>query len=332
MPKISIIVPVYNVESVLQYCVDGILNQSFVDYEIVLIDDGSSDNSGGICDHYAKTDPRVKTIHTANCGVSSARNTGLKTAIGEYICFIDSDDYVNPNYLSNLIDSKNLFQDYDNIWCGFQTVKGYSASTPIKTVLFSETEDISFLKVRQIMDLHQKWLSAGPVCKLYSHQIILDNNLSFDETLSLGEDLIFNLQYLDCTNGKIVVNNQCLYNYVISQDDTLSKKYYSDMFEIYKTINNAMLKYITKWNCDEKQFEIYYNACFHKYEVVLRNTFHVNSNISHKYRYNKVILESNEFKTALENAKCFIHPVYRFAYEHSLPVLLRLLDSYSLKQ
>lgn len=100
MPKITVIVPVYNVEKYLSACIDSILAQTFTDFELILIDDGSSDNSGIICDNYAKKDQRVNVLHQVNQGLSSARNAGLDIAKGEYVTFIDSDDVVTNNFLS----------------------------------------------------------------------------------------------------------------------------------------------------------------------------------------------------------------------------------------
>ena len=97
---ISIIVPIYNVEKYLSRCVDSILNQTFTDFELILVDDGSTDNSGKICDEYAEKDCRIKVIHKDNWGVSSARNVGLENSVGEYIMFCDSDDFVEKNAVS----------------------------------------------------------------------------------------------------------------------------------------------------------------------------------------------------------------------------------------
>ena len=105
MTRISVIVPVYNVEKYLSRCVDSILNQTFTDFECILVDDGSPDNCGKICDEYAKKDKRVKVIHKQNGGLSDARNTGLDIAGGEYIYFLDSDDYVEYNLLEKLNDT-----------------------------------------------------------------------------------------------------------------------------------------------------------------------------------------------------------------------------------
>ena len=99
MPRISIIVPVYNVEHVLKRCCESILCQTYADFECILVDDGSTDQSGKICDEYAGLDERFKVIHQSNGGVSAARNTGLDHAIGDFIAFVESDDCIHPEYL-----------------------------------------------------------------------------------------------------------------------------------------------------------------------------------------------------------------------------------------
>ncbi len=138
-PTISVIVPVYNAESTLQRCVDSILAQTFEDFELILINDGSKDQSGDICDEYAAKDSRVKVIHKPNGGVSSARNAGLRIAHGEYIAFIDSDDYIDNDYLlgfkhydADLIISGAKLISINNNWGGYRD----SNSTRIRGISF----------------------------------------------------------------------------------------------------------------------------------------------------------------------------------------------------
>ena len=103
MPKISIIVPVYNVSSFLSKCIESICGQEYPFLEIILVDDGSTDESGKICDSYAEKDTRIKVIHKQNQGVSLARNTGLDVTTGQWICFVDGDDYIMPEYVSYML-------------------------------------------------------------------------------------------------------------------------------------------------------------------------------------------------------------------------------------
>ncbi len=312
MPLISIIVPVYKVEKVLHYCVESILNQTFRDFELILVDDGSPDNSGKICDEYSAIDNRVMVIHKENGGVSSARNIGIQVAIGEFICFVDSDDYIDKRYLECLITSKNSFINYDNIWIKFQIVDNYKCSSIFEQSKISN----EIYSVRDIMTLHEKWLDAGPVCKLYSREIIINNNLKFDESISLGEDLIFNFEYLDCTNGRIVIADCSLYNYMHSSGDSLSNKYYDNLLGIYNKLNSFMYKYISKWNCDEEQFGKYYSSCFFKYEVIMKNTFHRDNQLcrKQKFQYNNAILKSKPFCEAYEKMNYKPNVLYKIAY------------------
>lgn len=297
MPLISIIVPVYKAENVLHYCVESILNQTFRDFELILVDDGSPDNSGKICDEYSAIDNRVRVIHKENGGVSSARNTGIDQSKGVYITFIDSDDFISSSYLSDLIELKKKYSDCNNIWCGFQTVKSYSKDfSIIQKVICSDSKKISTSSREEIMTLHEKWLDVGPYCKLYDKRIIVKNKIYFSIDLSLGEDLLFNFKYLDCTNGKIVILNQALYNYCVGNENSLGSKFYPNMLDIYKEINETMYFYLSKWKCSIVQFKKYYNAVFFKYEVILKNTFKNNTlSKKEKFRFNDDLLRSKDF-------------------------------------
>ena len=115
-PKISVIVPVYNAEKYLRRCIDSILAQTFTDFELLLIDDGSTDSSGKICDEYAKKDRRIRVFHKENGGVSSARNVGLSHLRGNWVYFVDSDDYLSPQHLQNYVN----YLDADIIYQGYR--------------------------------------------------------------------------------------------------------------------------------------------------------------------------------------------------------------------
>lgn len=323
---LSLVVPVYNVETNLHYCLDSILSQSYRNFEMILIDDGSNDNSGKICDEYASKDNRIIVRHIKNQGVSNARNCGIKLAKGEFILFIDSDDYVESTYFEELIYLYQNNPDCDNIWCGFQTVDSYKKPKATQSVVYSFEEPVTLTSRKNIMMLHEKWLDAGPVCKLYNRRIIVENNIQFDTNISLGEDLLFNFQFLDSTNGSIAILNKMLYNYMKMDEGTLSSKFYPDLFDIYKHNNAEMHGYLLKWHCDKKQICCFFNSCYFTYEKTLRNTFSPDSQIKHKYQYNRMILKSLEFQEALMNSDCYIHPLYRLAYQCKSPRFVRLLD------
>ena len=206
---ISVIVPVYNVEKYLSRCIESILRQTYPYFELILVDDGSPDKSGKICDKYAKKDERIKVLHKENGGVSSARNIGLDYAKGEYISFIDSDDWVRENYLEKLL-APMLQYDVQMVLGGVELRGIHIKKVQMKEQLF----DIYF-PTHEAMDtlfLKKQPLSKGPCCKLYK-KIIIDNvPLRFNEEVAWGEDAIFLYNYWE-TGGKIYIIEDCLYYY-----------------------------------------------------------------------------------------------------------------------
>ena len=220
MPTISIIVPVYKVENYLSQCIDSILSQTFSDWECILVDDGSPDGSGAICDEYAQIDTRIQVIHKKNGGVSAARNSGLSVALGEYVYFIDSDDYVEREALE-LSMSKAKQLDADIIVHGLVRDFIYNnSSTSLKYTKLPE-KDYS-----TILEMADRWgLLKGPVNKLFKNTIIKNNALRFDESISYGEDTKFTFEYLaHCHTIAFVPRH--LYHYCFRNKDSLTSRDY----------------------------------------------------------------------------------------------------------
>ncbi len=190
--KVSIIVPVYNAEKYLEECLDSICKQSFPEdgYEVILVNDGSDDRSGQICDRYAEVYNPIRVIHQKNAGVSAARNAGLANARGEWIVFVDSDDYVSADYLANFFSG-----DVHGVDIVLKTYCRYEEDcTQITTDLkFSQREILSPQDL--IMRYPMSPYYDTPYAKLYKRKIIVQNNLKFDEKLSYGEDTLFVLNY-----------------------------------------------------------------------------------------------------------------------------------------
>lgn len=211
-PKISIIVPVYNAEKYLNRCIDSILSQSLKDFEVLLIDDGSTDKSGTICDEYAKKDNRIRVFHKENGGVSSARNVGLDEAKGEYISFIDSDDWVVPIYLAELL---SLYHgNIDLTECSYIY---YGNEQILFKTEFVETDSESYLeKLFQNKRFYEGFLWV----KLFKATLI--TNLRFDSKLAYNEDRVFIAQYvLKCR--KVATTQNCLYYYDNTHANAMSK-------------------------------------------------------------------------------------------------------------
>ncbi len=205
-PLISIIVPVYNSEQSLRQCIESILMQSLASFELLLIDDGSKDKSGRICEEYAKKDKRIRVFHKENGGVSSARNIGLKQMNGEYVCFIDSDDIIEQEYL-------NIISNYSNetklIITGYKT---FGAKKGIKTY---KKEKVSLRNIAQQKVFNQEYTQILFYCpwgKFFKSQIIKENRIFFDTGLILGEDTCFIMQYIQHIST-IELDDSCLYLY-----------------------------------------------------------------------------------------------------------------------
>ena len=210
MPEISVIVPVYNVEKYLRRCIDSILNQTFSDFELILVDDGSTDASPAICDEYAKKDKRVVVIHQQNAGVSQARNAGLDAAKGIYIVFVDSDDYVDELYLEKLYDSP-----VDLHVSGYFYVDNQTNNITKERVFNTHTEDIYGEYISRFFGLRNVW------GKLLKNSIIKNNNIKFPKEISYGEDTIFMIGYLNfCRN--IHFSEETHYYYIQYPQNTLT--------------------------------------------------------------------------------------------------------------
>lgn len=187
MSKISVIVPVYKVEQYIGRCIESILAQTFRDFELIIVDDGSPDNSGAICDEYADKDNRIKVIHKKNGGVSSARNAGIEVATGEWLCFVDGDDIIAPTYLSDfdLRDEADIYiQGYVKI-CSGAVVEHHNFKGFNKKGLF---EIISYAEENSIIN--------SPCFKLFRRGIIDKFGIKFDANISYGEDHLFSLEYI----------------------------------------------------------------------------------------------------------------------------------------
>ena len=312
---ISIIVPVYNCIESLKYCVQSIQQQTYMNWKLVLVDDGSTDGTAGLCDQLAEMDSRIEVIHKLNGGVSSARNAGIDAAIGEYITFCDSDDYLEPDYLVSLLQTAESNTDCGHIWCCFQTVTGYQKENAVPN--YSAAEDIQRYTLQDYMTLHEMWLDTNPWNKLYRMDIIQDRSVQFPEDLSLGEDWLFNLAYIDASgNSKIAVITKPLYNYVRGNNESLDSKYRSDLLDIYRRLNDACLTHLQKWRILDAQMAKFFDSRFYLYERVLRNTMRApNKSLSEKMRWNNAFLRSTEFREALEARECFVHPLYLRAYK-----------------
>lgn len=201
-PKISIIVPIYNAEKTLHRCINSIICQSYQNWELLLIDDGSTDNSSVICDEYVRKDERIRVFHKENGGVSSARNVGLDNVKGEWITFVDSDDWIE----NEMFDIFNLLVDTDFICC-YYIAEGWKewVSSPYKNKIYRQANMSDFLT--------ECLLKSVFICgKFYKKEIIKKNKMYFDTNISYSEDTLFIYQYI-CYIKSVRTFSEAFYHY-----------------------------------------------------------------------------------------------------------------------
>ena len=223
MNKVSVIIPVYNVEKYLTRCVESVINQTYKNIEIVLVDDGSTDDSLKICNQISKKDSRVKVYHKENGGSGSARNYGLNKSSGEYILFIDSDDYIENDTVEKMIEHK----DYDIVYCGFDRVDENTKKVYSKEMIKMPFDE---LEINDDTILETAFLSPSVWGKLYKRQLI--ENIKFSEDKDSIEDVLFYSEVMkDTTNIKFI--KEVLWHYTVRKDSLISKVTESkaDLFE-----------------------------------------------------------------------------------------------------
>lgn len=230
--KISVIMPIYNCENQLAESIESVLSQTYEDWELILIDDGSTDSSHIICQNYVMQDERIKLFTYENSGVSIARNRGIKHARGEWVTFLDSDDFLERDALTVLY--KNA-QSCDMIIFGFKRFpSGERYAVDLKKIYRS------YLEFEQdFPSIHSNNLFNTVWNHMYKRDIILNCNIRFPSDLSLGEDLLFNLDYIRNAKG-ILILPDFLYNYRIEDNDTLSSKFREDDYQIQKRLKIAI--------------------------------------------------------------------------------------------
>ena len=221
LPKISIIVPVFKAEEYLESSISQLRSQDYPNLEIILVDDGSPDNSGIICDKYSAVDSRIIVVHKRNGGASDARNTGLEIATGEYVCFADSDDIVSPSYVSH------LYRDFCSNQLTDFVLQGFIQKWEDREKVFKSYSGIYDLKGggldRLFCDIYINDYS-GPYCKLFRKSILDENQIRFSTEIIYAEDFDFLLRYIPHVRC-IVASNVTNYVYLMHSDSVSSKIY-----------------------------------------------------------------------------------------------------------
>lgn len=261
---VSVVVPVYNVEQYLKECIDSILEQSFKDIEIILVDDGTKDDSGLICDEYSQKYSNVKTVHKKNAGLGMARNTGLKSASGKYITFVDGDDHIEKKHIQSLYEELKQ-NGAQACYGGYKEQIGdfyITLPNPCAGEVYRASRITKEIIPRMCGRLDYKTHDeiAMSVCMaLYSLDIIRENNILFNSERELiSEDLVFNLEYLryaDC----ICFSSSCSYLYRKNYN-SLTKQYLSDRLAKQIIMTDYVIKKTKEINVFEQSEQRIYST------------------------------------------------------------------------
>lgn len=212
--KISIIVPVYNVEKYLSICIESILNQTFMDYELLLIDDGSTDASGDICDKYALKYENVFVFHQNNAGVSEARNFGIREARGQYITFVDSDDWLEPNYLEHLV----TYMVPGGFVAAHLTMNDGVRLKKDKLQKVSKAET-------QISIFSSHGIRGFAGAKIFDRRVLRKNGIFFCKDIAICEDELFSIMYVSAAENEMVLLEQSGYHYRVNSGGATLGRY-----------------------------------------------------------------------------------------------------------
>lgn len=296
--KISVIVPIYKVEDYLHRCVDSIINQTYANLEIILVDDGSPDNCPMICDEYAKKDSRIRVVHKKNGGLSDARNAGIDIATGEYIMFIDSDDFVDIEMMESMM--KNMIDNnVDMVVCNIKYV-------------YEDREVVKYNQADRILDRYEameEYLKDGVVQavawnKLYKKSLINDMRYKVGKT---NEDEFFTYKVVDKTD-KIYYNSRPFYNY-IQRDSSIMGKYSLKRLDgveaSYERLNFIKERYPDLY---EKEKKTFINLCIYSYQMILKEPNldknkqgrKILNNYTKKIKFNKTELKNYSYKDKLK--------------------------------
>lgn len=302
--KISIIVPVYNCEKYIKKCIESIIAQTYKDWELILIDDGSKDDSLRICEQYSKKDQRIIVLTQKNKGAGPARNYGIDKSTGEYIMFCDSDDFLPNNAIEKFAELA-LEEKWDLIISGYNEFK-YASNENIKFCgenIAMDKEILSKEEARKFyIILHEKCLNQAPWAKLYKSKIIKENKVYFGD-FRRCQDTVFNINYYEYVN-KIKIINDKLYNYQTPEGNTYIFKFPSNMVDIRKEIDHLISDKLRSWGVYNKKVYSYLNKILvTDILICIRLNYLNNWNFTkiEQHEYIDRLLNDEKVKEVLEN-------------------------------
>src|SRR5699024_2863417 len=317
---VSVIIPDYNAEKYLSECNESILKQTYTNFELILINDGTTDESGHICDTYRAKDERVIVNHQKNQGVSLSRNKGIHIATGDFIQFVDADDTIEYQMIEKLIQSFN--KETDLVISGFKKISQRNNKKHISEhlpKLIGKHSLENFLI--NFPEEFKNNIINSPCNKLYNNNIMKNNNIYFQNDISNGEDLIFNLTYISECNYVFLLN-ESLYNYNFLHNSTsLTKGYKGDYFNNRKIVYNHLESFLYSNGVKKEIRSNFLNDVFMRYlKSSINNIFKQNANLTKKERKERLLLIMNdEFvveKLQKINTKSFPEKLMKILINH----------------
>ncbi len=253
---VSIIVPVYNSEKWIDRCVDSVLAQTYSDWQLILVDDGSSDKSPQLLDEFKEKDNRIIVFHIKNSGVANARNIGLSAASGEFITFCDSDDYYEPDYIETLI---NMHKETGADLCVASAFVDYPGKSNVhKAPIVGLYNDLSKIAL-SFHNIYWKGLWN----KLFLTKVIKDNKIDFPLHFSICEDSCFILDYILNINS-VFCSDKPVYHYVQNNSSSLTKRYNKEAMDAERVVIKKLNALADKYSCNSDQFKTICEDHFNK--------------------------------------------------------------------
>ncbi len=299
-PYVSIVIPIYKVERYLERCLNSLKAQTFSDFEAILIDDGSPDGSGAICDAFAREDARFIPLHQPNGGVGKARNAGLERASGRFITYADPDDYVGPDYLKHMIDAQKR-HDADMVIARYVSLSEKTMRqvwcVPVTREIYLERKDFG----QALPELYNLNRIGTLYSKLYKREIL--EGLKYSETIKMRGDVMFVTWILERTGSIEVINNSD-YFYIRYSTGSITKQVDPNLFDTHIEVNHAIQEAMARcgWMDDGMQGSIdkrYIDAAKLCVNSIRMGTW----SLAEKGAYADKILQHPEFKAAMERRK-----------------------------
>ena len=267
-PLISVIVPIYGIERYIGICIESILDQTYQKLEVILVDDGSPDRSPELCDLYARKDSRIKVVHKENGGLVSARKAGLQASTGQYVGYVDGDDWIEPQFYASLVKAMLEF-DADIVVSGMSRDLFSTSSRICSKIPAGNYEGERLIKLKQNMLTFGKFSRIGISTyvwnKLFKREMLLPYQMKVDENISIGEDAAVTYPYLMACDRVSVIDN-FLYHYRQREDSMLKKastyqKEAAGLKKLYAHLKDTAQKYPAEWNLQNQIIDFVLGIC-----------------------------------------------------------------------